>query len=83
MEEVLATLSRAPATSQARAGEEAYTDARPDAQAAAGPPPRRPAAFYSSVFAQVRQPLGEMPAPTEPTRKSFFSRFSFPHVRGW
>ena len=74
MEEVLATLSRAPATSQARAGEEAYTDARPDAQAAAGPPPPplRSAAFYSSVFAQVRQPLGEMPAPTEPTRKSFF-----------
>ena len=78
MEEVLATLSRAPATSQARAGEEAYTDARPDAQAAAGPPPPplRPAAFYSSVFAQVRQPLGEMPAPTEPTRKSFFFRVS-------
>jgi len=81
--ELPATLSRAPATSQARADEEAYTDARQDAQAAAGPPPRRPAAFYSSVFAQVRQPLGEMPAPTEPTRKSFFSRFSFPHVRGW
>ncbi|KAG2535563.1 hypothetical protein PVAP13_9NG123700 [Panicum virgatum] len=53
--ELPATLSRAPATSQARAGEEAYTDARQDAQAAVGPPPRRPAAFCSSVFAQIEE----------------------------
>jgi E3 ubiquitin-protein ligase FANCL len=58
--ELPATLSSAPARSQAPADEEAYTDARQDGQAA-----RRPAAFYSSVFAQVRQPLDEMPAPTE------------------
>ncbi|RLN18648.1 uncharacterized protein C2845_PM02G03810 [Panicum miliaceum] len=49
--ELPATLSRSPATSQARAGEEAYTDA----QAEAGPPPRRSAAFYSSVFAQIEE----------------------------
>ncbi|XP_012704361.1 uncharacterized protein LOC101757948 [Setaria italica] len=48
--ELPATLSSAPARSQAPAGEEAYTDARQNAQAA-----RRPAAFYSSVFAQIEE----------------------------
>jgi hypothetical protein len=46
---VLATLARTPARSQARAG-----------KVEAEPPPRRSPAFYSSVFAQVRQPLDEM-----------------------
>lgn len=66
-----------------RAGGEAYTDARQDALAKAGPPPRRPPSFYSSVFAQVRQPLDEMPALTDAARKSvlifFWVSFS-PHV---
>jgi hypothetical protein len=43
-----------------RAGEEACADTRQDAPAEAEPPPRRPPVFYSSVFAQVRQPLDEM-----------------------
>jgi E3 ubiquitin-protein ligase FANCL len=65
-----------------RTGGEAYTDARQDALAKAGPPPRRPPSFYSSVFAQVRQPLDEMPALTDAARKSVlnFFGFLFPHV---
>ncbi|KAJ1293806.1 hypothetical protein BS78_01G096900 [Paspalum vaginatum] len=55
--ELPATHSRAatPARPQGRAGEEACTDVRKDAQAEAGPPPRRPPAFYSSVFAQIEE----------------------------
>ncbi|CAD6214361.1 unnamed protein product [Miscanthus lutarioriparius] len=53
--ELPAPLSRAAATPQAWASEEAYTDARQDAQAEAGPPPRRPPAFYSYVFAQIEE----------------------------
>ncbi|WVZ60383.1 hypothetical protein U9M48_010417 [Paspalum notatum var. saurae] len=55
--ELPATHSRAPAPArpQPRAGEEACADARKDAQAEAGPPPRRPPAFYSSVFAQIEE----------------------------
>lgn len=52
---VPATLARAPARPQARAGEEACADTRQDAPAEAEPPPRRPAAFYSSVFAQIEE----------------------------
>ena len=73
-----APLSRAAATPQAWASEEAYTDARQDAQAEAGPPPRRPPAFYSYVFAQVRQPLDEMPAPTDAARESVQKKIGFP-----
>jgi E3 ubiquitin-protein ligase FANCL len=57
---VPAMLARVPARSQAQAGEEACADTRQDAPAEAEPPPRRPPAFYSSVFAQVRQPLDKM-----------------------
>ncbi|XP_066309860.1 uncharacterized protein [Miscanthus floridulus] len=53
--ELPAPLSRAAATPQAWASKEAYTDARQDAQAEAGPPPRRPPAFYSYVFAQIEE----------------------------
>lgn len=52
---VPATLARAPARPQARAGEEACADTRQDAPAEAEPPPRRPPSFYSSVFAQIEE----------------------------
>jgi hypothetical protein len=70
-------LSRAPTRPQARAVEGACPESRHHAEADTGPPPPRSPAFYSSVFAQVRQPLDGMPAPTGATRESFFAfRFS-------
>ncbi|KAL6843627.1 hypothetical protein ACP4OV_026689 [Aristida adscensionis] len=60
--EVPATLAHQPAEAQARQGDGdgARPDARQGAQAGAGPgarapPPPRPAAFYSSVFAQIEE----------------------------
>ncbi|TVU45272.1 hypothetical protein EJB05_04753, partial [Eragrostis curvula] len=53
--ELPATLARTPARSQARKGEEACPDVRNETRAEAGPPPRRPPAFYSSVFAQIEE----------------------------
>jgi hypothetical protein len=48
-----------PATLSRDAG--SHSDLPQDGQEEAGPPrPRRPTAFYSSVFAQVRSPLDEM-----------------------
>jgi hypothetical protein len=75
--ELPAALSRAPTRPQAWAVEGACPESRHHAEADTGPPPPRSPAFYSSVFAQVRQPLDGMPAPTGATRESFFAfRFS-------